>query len=425
MTGEELPLEMIKAIKGTRDILPPETASWNRVESVAREIFELYQFTEIRTPIFESTELFARGVGEETDIVSKEMYTFEDRDDKSLTLRPEGTAPVVRAVIEHRLLQESSLLKLYYLGPMFRRERPQKGRYRQFHQIGAEVLGSDNPAIEAEVIEMLEWFLERIGIRDHALLVNSIGCPQCRPLFLERLRKELNLKRESLCPDCQRRIEVNPLRVLDCKVESCQPVIDSLPAITDFLDEACREHFGKFLQYLQSRGIVYQVIPRLVRGLDYYTRTTFEITTSALGAQNTLIGGGRYDGLSEALGGPSLKGFGFALGLERILLVLEGSGGLADSAGPKLFLAPLGDTAYLKAIQVAKQMRQEGISSFLDFEPRSLKSSMRLANKLKADYVLLIGEAELHKELYPLKQMSNGEQVEVSLNDLAEKIRAV
>jgi histidyl-tRNA synthetase len=415
---------MIKAIKGTRDILPPETALWNRVESIAREILDLYQYTEIRTPIFEMTELFARGVGEETDIVSKEMYTFEDRDDKSLTLRPEGTAPVVRATLEHKLLQEASILKLYYLGPMFRRERPQKGRYRQFHQIGAEVMGSDSPAIEAEVIEMLVWFLERLGIREHTLLVNSIGCPQCRPGFLERLRQDLNQKKSSLCSDCQRRSEVNPLRVLDCKVESCQPVIESLPAITDFLDAPCREHFSKFRQYLELRGIPYQVIPRLVRGLDYYTRTTFEITSGVLGAQNTLIGGGRYDGLSEALGGPPIQGFGFALGLERILLVLQQSEGLGPVTGPKLFLAPLGAAAHLRATQVARDMRQQGIPAFLDFEPRSLKSSMRLANKLKAEYVLLMGETELQKGLYPLKRMSTGEQIEVSLEDLVVKIRA-
>ncbi len=234
---------MIKSIKGTRDILPPESALWSRVENTAREIFDLYGFAEVRTPIFESTELFARGVGEDTDIVSKEMYTFEDRDEKSLTLRPEGTAPVVRAHIEHQLQQESPIAKLYYLGPMFRRERPQKGRYRQFHQIGAEVLGSDNPAIEAEVLEMLQFFLKQIGIEDQTLLVNSIGCPVCRPRFLEELKQALVEKKSQLCADCQRRSETNPLRVLDCKVESCQPIIESLPKISDFLDEACRAHF--------------------------------------------------------------------------------------------------------------------------------------------------------------------------------------
>ena len=280
------------------------------MENTAREIFDLYGFAEVRTPIFESTELFARGVGEDTDIVSKEMYTFEDRDEKSLTLRPEGTAPVVRAHIEHQLQQESPIAKLYYLGPMFRRERPQKGRYRQFHQIGAEVLGSDNPAIEAEVLEMLQFFLKRIGIEDQTLLVNSIGCndlPAAIPGGSSK--RALAEKKAELCADCQRRSETNPLRVLDCKVESCQPIIESLPRISDFLDDACRAHFDKFLSYLTSRQIPFTIVPRLVRGLDYYTRTTFEITSGALGAQNTLIGGGRYDGLAEALGRSADQGF--------------------------------------------------------------------------------------------------------------------
>ena len=404
---------MIKSIKGTRDILPPESALWSRVENTAREIFDLYGFAEVRTPIFESTELFARGVGEDTDIVSKEMYTFEDRDEKSLTLRPEGTAPVVRAHIEHQLQQESPIAKLYYLGPMFRRERPQKGRYRQFHQIGAEVLGSDNPAIEAEVLEMLQFFLKQIGIEDQTLLVNSIGCPVCRPRFLEELKRALAEKKVLLCADCQRRSETNPLRVLDCKVESCQPVTESLPKISDFLDDACRAHFDKFLEYLTSRQIAFTVVPRLVRGLDYYTRTTFEITSGALGAQNTLIGGGRYDGLAEALGGPPTKGFGFALGLERILLVLQESGKQAELPSPQLFLAPLGEAAFEKATLLARDLRQQGIHCVLDFETRSLKSAMRLANKLQAQHVLILGDSELPTGKYPLKRMSDGTQREV------------
>lgn len=413
---------MIKAIKGTRDILPPESALWSRVESTAREIFDLYGFAEIRTPIFESTELFARGVGEDTDIVSKEMYTFEDRDEKSLTLRPEGTAPVVRAYIEHQLQQEMPIAKLYYLGPMFRRERPQKGRYRQFHQIGAEVLGSDNPAIEAEVLEMLLLFLTRIGIVDHTLLVNSIGCPACRPRFLEKLKEALREKRALLCDDCRRRTETNPLRVLDCKVESCQPLIDSLPKISDFLDEACHAHFEKFLGYLKARDIAFRVVPRLVRGLDYYRRTTFEITSGALGAQNTLIGGGRYDGLAEILGGPPTKGFGFALGMERIVLVLQEAQKSADSPVPQLFLAPLGEAAFEKATMIAKLMRAEGIRCVLDFEARSLKSAMRLANKLRAQYVLIFGETELQTATYQLKHMASGEQTELAEADLSSKL---
>jgi len=407
----------IKAIKGTRDILPPETALWNRVETVAREIFSLFQYAEIRTPIFEQTELFARGVGEETDIVSKEMYTFADRDEKSLTLRPEGTAPIVRSYIEHQLYQDGGIIKLFYLGPMFRRERPQKGRYRQFHQIGAEVLGSDHPAIEAEVLEMLGLFLERLGIRNLSFLVNSIGCPQCRPLFLEKLRQELEEKKSQLCPDCQRRCQTNPLRVLDCKVEGCQPVIESLPSIVDFLDAECAAHFRQFLSYLDQRGISYEVVPRLVRGLDYYRRTTFEITSGALGAQNTLVGGGRYDGLSEAIGGPAAKGFGFALGMERLILLIEQLRESEEQVTPRIFLAPLGDAAFQKATLLAKALRQKGVRCSLDFEPRSLKSAMRLANKIQAAHVLIIGDNELASGAYPLKRMADGTQIILSEKD--------
>ena len=414
---------MIRAVKGTHDILPPESAVWNRVESTAREIFDLYGFSEIRTPVFERTELFARGVGEDTDIVSKEMYTFEDRDETSLTLRPEGTAPVVRSYIEHQLYQDPQVLKLYYLGPMFRRERPQKGRYRQFHQIGAEVLGSDNPAIEAEVLEMLELFLGRLGIKESTLLVNSIGCSRCRPRFLERLKQELAAKKDLLCEDCQRRSETNPLRVLDCKVESCQPIIDGLPSILDFLDDGCRAHFDKFLSYLKERGIGFTVVPRLVRGLDYYTRTTFEITSRILGAQNTLIGGGRYDGLAELLEGPPTQGFGFALGLERLILVLQQTGNLMASPPPQLFLAPLGEAAFARSTLLARDLRRQGIRCAYDFEPRSLKSALRLANKLQAQFALIMGEAELHSGKFQLKRMSDGEQVEVSAEQLVERMR--
>jgi histidyl-tRNA synthetase len=414
---------VIKSIKGTRDILPPESALWSRVENTAREIFDRYGFAEVRTPIFESTELFARGVGEDTDIVSKEMYSFEDRDEKSLTLRPEGTAPVVRAYLEHQLQQESPIAKLYYLGPMFRRERPQKGRYRQFHQIGAEVLGSDNPAIEAEILEMLQFFLKQVGIEDQTLLVNSIGCPVCRPRFIEELRRALAEKKPLLCGDCQRRSETNPLRVLDCKVESCQPIIETLPAISDFLDNACRAHFDKFLGYLTSRQIAFTIVPRLVRGLDYYTRTTFEITSGALGAQNTLIGGGRYDGLAEALGGPPTKGFGFALGLERILLVLQQSGKQALQPCPQIFLAPLGEAAFQKAALLARDLRQQGVRCVLDFETRSLKSALRLANKLQAQHVLILGDSELQTGKYPLKRMSDGTQQELPAEEIASVLR--
>ena len=276
-------VEPIRSVKGTRDLLPPDTSLWQRVEAEAHSVFGAYHYGEIRTPILEETGLFARGVGAETDIVMKEMYTFRDRDDESLTLRPEATASVVRAYIEHSLYNQGGIQKLYYIGPMFRRERPQKGRYRQFYQIGAEVLGSENPLVDVEVIEMLVLFLERVGIREYQLLINSVGCPTCRAAYLEVLRQALQDVKATMCADCQRRADTNPLRVLDCKVEADQPIIEKLPKIIDHLDPECRQHFERVTSELQARGLVYQITPRLVRGLDYYTRTTFEITSGALG----------------------------------------------------------------------------------------------------------------------------------------------
>src|SRR2546426_2121767 len=349
---------MIKAIRGTRDLLPPETALWNFVEAAVRDVFRVYNFHEIRTPIFEETQLFARSVGEETDIVGKEMYTWQDRGraesdrGQSLTLRPENTAGVVRAYIEHKLW-DRGLNKLYYIGPQFRRERPQKGRYRQFYQIGAEVLGSDHPAIDAEVLEMLLLFLERVGINSFTLLLNSVGDSKCRPEYIKALRRALGSVKSTMCADCQRRAETNPLRVLDCKVEADQPIIAKLPSILDHLCPECRQHFDRVLGELKQRGIPYEITPRLVRGLDYYTRTTFEITSGALGAQNALLGGGRYDGLSEMIGGPPAPGIGFSIGEDRLVLAVEeaarnkaeASGGQETSSALIAYIAWLGDAA--------------------------------------------------------------------------------
>src|SRR6516162_4289704 len=293
---------MIRAVKGTRDLLPPDTAVWNHVEAVARQVFDAYNYREIRTPILEETQLFARGVGADTDIVTKEMYTFDDRDGSSLTLRPENTASVIRAYFEHRLDQRPGVQKLYYIGPMFRRERPQKGRYRQFYQIGAEAIGSESPAIDAEVIEMVVEILSRSRLENFGVLINSVGCRNCRPVFLAKLREELAGVASQLCDDCQRRAVTNPLRVLDCKVPADQPIIDKLPSILDYLCEDCRPHFDAVQSYLTDRGIRFEVRPRLVRGLDYYMRTTFEVVHGALGSQNSVLGGGRYDGLAEMLG---------------------------------------------------------------------------------------------------------------------------
>jgi histidyl-tRNA synthetase len=418
---------MIKTVKYTRDILPSEFTQdssaqshrFQHVEAVAREAFRRYGFREIRTPIFEHTELFARGVGEETDIVSKEMYTWTDINGDSLTLRPENTAPVIRAYNEHKMYTQSDLVKLYYTGPQFRRERGQKGRYRQFYQIGVEVIGkSDNPAIEAEVIEMIQWMLDRLQITDTQLLVNSVGCPKCRPRFGEALRAALEPRLAEMCDNCNRRYETNILRVLDCKEDV--DIVRQLPEITEMLCEECTSHFAEFRRHLDARGIAYKVEPRLVRGLDYYTRTAFEITSGSLGSQNSLLGGGRYDGLSETLGGPPAKGFGFALGLDRFVMSLPAE--VSDASLPQIFLAHLGKEAFDYALLLASRLRKEGVSCAMDFENRSLKSSMKLADKSKAKYTLIIGEDELAKGRFLLRDMSSGEQVDVSEEELMEKL---
>jgi histidyl-tRNA synthetase len=403
---------MIRAVRGTYDVLPSDVGIWHALENRLRQTFHLYGFGEIRTPVFESTELFTRGVGEETDIVSKEMYTFTDRDEsKSLTLRPEGTAAVIRAYIEHQLQSESRMLKLYYIAPMFRRERPQKGRYRQHVQAGAEVLSNtDNPAIEAEVLEMLTRLLGEFGIPDLEVNVNSVGDAQCRPPYIESLKNEIRSRADRLCEDCRRRGETNPLRVFDCKVPSCQPVISELPTITDSLCDGCREHFERFKSYLTARGIAFRVNPRLVRGLDYYTRTTFEITSGSLGAQNTVAGGGRYDGLSQQLDGPATKGFGFGMGLERLILSIPNPTSLVADYSPEYFIAHQSEAAFDRATLLARKLRAGGKRVYLDFDARSLKSQMRLADKLMAKQVIFLGEEELKSGTVVVRDMTTKEQ---------------
>ena len=350
---------MIKAVKGTRDILPPVSALWNQVESTARRVFRSYNYREIRTPILEETRLFARGVGEETDIVSKEMYTFEDRDGSSLTLRPEATASVMRAYIEHRMDQEPGLTKLYYIGPMFRRERPQKGRYRQFFQIGAEAIGSESPLVDAEVIEMVVEILSQVGLTGFQTIINSVGCKECRPRFVAALREKLTDVAPKMCGDCQRRVDTNPLRVLDCKVPDDQPIIDTLPSILDYLCETCRTHFDTVRGYLGDRGIEFEVRPRLVRGLDYYMRTTFEIVHGALGAQNSVLGGGRYDGLAESLESKvPAPGIGFSIGEDRLVMSAEDTRPDWPRETAELFIAPLGDAARRECGVLARELRR-------------------------------------------------------------------
>jgi histidyl-tRNA synthetase len=411
---------LIKAVKGTRDLLPPSTEVWNAVEAAARAVFRAYNYHEIRTPILEETQLFARGVGAETDIVTKEMYTFTDRDDTSLTLRPENTASVIRAYIEHRLDQRPGVQKLYYIGPMFRRERPQKGRYRQFFQIGAEAIGSESPLIDAEVIEMVVEILSRVGLTGFKLLINSVGDHNCRPQYVERLRSELKDKAERLCGDCQRRAETNPLRVLDCKVEADQPIIDSLPTITDFLCDACRTHFDAVKQYLTDRGIDYEVRPRMVRGLDYYMRTTFEVVHGSLGAQNSVLGGGRYDGLAESLGSRvHSPGIGFSIGEDRLVMSVEGD---QKPTALDLLIAPLGDAAIRQSAILARDLRRGGFA--VELVEGKLKRAMEIANKLGARFTLILGDNEIAAGRYALKNMATGDQQNVTKEEIAAVLTA-
>ncbi|MGA8366540.1 MAG: histidine--tRNA ligase [Candidatus Acidiferrales bacterium] len=482
-----------RAIKGTRDILPPDSALWNWFEQTAREVFESYNFRDIRLPIFEETELFARSVGTETDIVGKEMYTFEDRPQlpdpvgltpdayiaavknlissgeiasdpsliqklefelgnyngrvqlgeneralliwvyrvatlrigDSVSLRPEATASVVRAYIEHGMHTLPGNVKLYYMGPMFRRERPQKGRYRQFYQIGAEVLGpSDAPAIDAEVLEMLLVFFKRVGLERTTLYINSIGCKECRPKYVELLRAELQKVKDQLKPDSQRRIETNPLRVLDSKLPEEQPLIEKLPRISDHLCPDCREHFEELKEELKLRGIAYEENWRLVRGLDYYTRTTFEVTAEGLGSQNAVCGGGRYDGLVELLGGPPTKGIGFAIGTDRAILSLQEGGKLPHLPGLAVYVAWMGAKAYPTAVKIARNLRERGVSVELPAEEMKFKKSLGLADKLGARYALIIGEDEVASGTYTLKRLADADQQKLSENDLLEYLES-
>jgi histidyl-tRNA synthetase len=424
---------MIKAVRGTRDLLPPDTALWNFVESTVRDVFRVYDFHEIRTPIFESTELFSRAVGEETDIVSKEMFTWEDRgraeSDKgqSLTLRPEATAGIVRAYIEHKL-GDRGLNKLYCVGPMFRRERPQKGRYRQFYQIDAEVIGppssgSESPARDAEILELLATLLERLGIENWTLELNSVGCPNDRAAYNEALRKALEPVVGQMCTDCQRRAVTNPLRVFDCKVAADQPIIEKLPRISQFLDEPCRRHFEQVQEILKSVGVEFQLNDRLVRGLDYYSRTAFEFTHGALGAQNAILGGGRYDGLSESLGGPAAPGIGFAIGEDRLVLALKQSAA-AVQRKPDVYIAPLGAGMDREAARIARELRRKEIVADLGDETFRLKKSFETATKLGARFILIVGENEVKAGAFALKNLESGEQVSVPRGDLAQRILA-
>ena len=429
---------MIKSPRGTRDLLPPDTALWNFVEATVRDVFRAYNFHEIRTPIFESTELFARGVGEETDIVSKEMFTWEDRgraeSDKgqSLTLRPENTAGIVRAYIEHKLW-ERGLNKFFSIGPMFRRERPQKGRYRQFYQIDAEVIGpaaagSQSPARDAEILELLATLLDRVGITGWTLELNSVGSPTDRARYNDALRAALVPVVSQMCADCQRRAVTNPLRVLDCKVPADQPIIETLPVIADSLDEESKKHFAAVTTALDAAGVPYTRNHRLVRGLDYYTRTTFEFTHGGLGAQNALLGGGRYDGLSEAIGGPKAPGIGFAMGEDRLVLTLQAQEAAAPQVPQKVdaFIAPLGDAKdeiklaqmNAAALVLARELRHAGLWIELGEGSFRLKKSFDVADRT-ARQIVILGEDELQSGILTVKNFSTGVQTKVPRAELA------
>jgi len=424
-------MSTLKAVRGTRDLLPPETALWNRIEATARDVFARYNFGEIRTPVFEDTSLFARGVGEETDIVSKEMYTWEDRaraqseKTQTLTLRPENTAGVVRAYIEHGLGESGQLQKLYYIGPQFRRERPQKGRYRQFSQIGAEVIGppsagSESPLRDAEILEMLATLLDELGISGWKLELNSVGSSADRARYNDALRAALVPVVSQMCEDCQRRAVTNPLRVLDCKVPADQPIIETLPVIADSLDEASRVHFAAVMAALDAAGVPYTRNHRLVRGLDYYTRTTFEFTHGGLGAQNALLGGGRYDGLSEMLGGPRAPGIGFAMGEDRLVLTLLTA--LNEKAAPpqvaEAYIAPLGDGLNAAALVLARELRHQGLWIELGDGGFRLKKSFEAADKT-ARHIIILGEDELKSGILTVKNFSTGIQTKVPRTELA------
>ena len=428
-----------RAIKGTRDILPPDSARWNWFEHTAREVFESYNFGEIRLPIFEQTDLFARSVGTDTDIVSKEMFTFpasqgfeksapngeEQQPVELVSLRPEATASVARAYIEHNMQALPGNVKLYYLGPMFRRERPQKGRYRQFYQIGAEVLGqSDAPAIDAEVLEMLLVFFKRVGLTRTTLYVNSIGDKNCRPQYVEVLREALQKVKDKLGPDSQRRIETNPLRVLDSKVPDEQPVIEKLPRITNHLCDDCRAHFSRLKDELTLRGIQFEENWRLVRGLDYYTRTTFEVIAEGLGSQNAVCGGGRYDGLVELLGGPPAKGIGFAIGTDRSILSIEESGSAPKPDGLSVYVAWMGIASYPAAVRITRKLRDTGLTVELPPEEMKFKKSLGLADKLGARYALILGEDEVASHTYTLKRLADADQKKLTEADLLEYLES-
>ncbi|KPJ97366.1 MAG: histidyl-tRNA synthetase [Desulfobacterales bacterium SG8_35] len=409
----------IKALKGFKDILPDEVGLWQFIEQTARDIFHRYGFEEIKVPILEKTELFVRTIGASTDIVEKEMYTFADRNGSSITMRPEGTASVIRSYIENGLYVRGSVQRLYTIGPMFRHERPQKGRMRQFHQMSVEALGSNSARIDTEVMAMAWQILQEIGLQA-SLEINSLGCTACRPSFKEALQGFLQVRIQNLCEDCQRRSSTNPLRVLDCKSEHCQAQYVSAPSITDHLCGACSDHFEDVKQTLSLLAVPYAVNAKMVRGLDYYTRTTFELLTTELGAQGAIGAGGRYDGLVRQLGGPEVPGIGFAMGMERLVMLLSQKDKIETRPVLDLFLITLGETAYEKGFILLQMLRSQGLRVMMDHEGRSMKNQMKQADRQNAGFALILGENELVNREAVLKDMHSGEQELVELTPAFE-----
>jgi histidyl-tRNA synthetase len=411
--------------RGTNDILPGESIKWQYVEKKAMDILKRYNYQEIRIPIFEDTNLFQRGIGETTDIVEKEMYTFNDKGGRSITLRPEGTASVVRSFLEHKIYGQAQPTKYFYFGPMFRYERPQSGRYRQFHQMGVEVLGTDNPAIDAEVILLGLQMLKELGLSDLEVHLNSVGCPECRDRYREVLLEYFAPKLEELCSDCKSRYERNPLRLLDCKNDSCREYAENAPEIYDSLCEECSEHFEMVKKYLDQLEINYILDPKLVRGLDYYTKTAFEIIYTGLGAQDTIFGGGRYDGLAEEIGEKEVPGIGFAMGMERIIMALEEQEvELPLHTDLDLFITTIGQPAKETAFKYLYKLRQAGLRVEMDYLGRSVKGQMKCADRNNAQYSIILGDNELEKGVATIREMKTGEQEEIKLDNLVSEIKA-
>lgn len=416
---------LTNAPRGTKDILPDTVGEWNYIEGKIRDICARFGYNEIRTPMFEHTELFHRGIGEGTDVVDKEMYTFTDRGDRSITLRPENTASAVRAYLQNKLYGDGNLTKLFYIGSMFRYDRPQAGRMREFHQFGVEALGEENPAVDAEVIMLAISLLKELGLKDLKLSLNSVGCPKCRPVYRKVLQDFFSDKLDGLCDDCKDRFERSPLRILDCKADADKPYMADAPKITDCLCEECQEHFHKVQEYLTEAGVEFELDPRLVRGLDYYTKTAFEIKYAPLGAQSAVAGGGRYDGLIEEIGGKPTPAVGFATGLERVLLALEKQNLLPEmDNSTDAFVVALGEAAQPVAFRLLTELRAAGLKANMDYAGRSMKAQMKQANKFNARFALIIGDDEVKEACVQLKDMTNSEQQKVSFDDIISKLSA-